>query len=188
MDTQRFHDDGRTLATFHDCILVECPLCHHCAQVVPLDTTLGVYGKPRRVTCHYCAYTRTWPTVASTSRQQWGKEATHAGQRRQVSTETWAALAQYGAKQPYGVLCDPFFSLPLYLQTECLGERLWAYNVEHLNVLESFIAAPLREMPRKKQTHPPMSMVQKLPRWMILAEHREAVLKGIERLRARLVE
>ncbi|MGI5171658.1 hypothetical protein ACQEU3_45665 [Spirillospora sp. CA-253888] len=34
---------------------------------------------------------------------------------------------------------------PLWLQRSCCGHVLWAYNVRHLDLLESYAAAKLRE-------------------------------------------
>ena len=43
-----------------------------------------------------------------------------------------------------GIL-DHFFGLPLWLQTSCCGQVLWAYNEAHLNFLESYVQSRLRE-------------------------------------------
>ncbi|MEW9532434.1 hypothetical protein AB0B72_28180, partial [Microbispora sp. NPDC049125] len=40
---------------------------------------------------------------------------------------------------------DPFFGLHLWLQTPCCGNVLWAYNIRHLDLLEGYIGADLRE-------------------------------------------
>ncbi|MFE0149927.1 hypothetical protein ACFWY5_22440 [Nonomuraea sp. NPDC059007] len=40
---------------------------------------------------------------------------------------------------------DPFFQRPVWLQASCCGHVLWAYNIRHLDLLEAFVAAKLRE-------------------------------------------
>lgn len=74
---------------------------------------------------------------------------------------------------------DPFFALPLWLQTPCCGHTLWALNLEHLDVLEAYIRAQLRE----KNPNSAYTMLEVLPRWMKSAKHRDEVLRAISRLR-----
>ncbi len=72
---------------------------------------------------------------------------------------------------------DPYFRHPLWLQTECCGETLWAYNRRHLAYLQEYVGAKLRDSGAPKRT-----LGNKLPKWMLLAKNRDDVLKGIERL------
>ena len=82
---------------------------------------------------------------------------------------------------------DWIFHYPLWLQTDCCGQTLWAYNLDHLNFLESYIAAKLRvgltasdanEIGYRNST-----LASRLPAWMIQAKNRDEVLKGIEKLK-----
>jgi hypothetical protein len=82
----------------------------------------------------------------------------------------------------YGVPVDPFFGLPLWLQTRCCGETLWALNLDHLNVLESYVGARLRE----KKPNSAYTMLEVLPRWMKAAGHRAEFLRATARLRESL--
>lgn len=79
----------------------------------------------------------------------------------------------------YGVSVDPFFKQPLWLQTACCGHTLWALNVEHLDALEGYIGAQLRE----KRLDLAYTMLDVLPAWMKAAKHREEVLRAVSRLR-----
>ena len=77
---------------------------------------------------------------------------------------------------------DWYFRQPVWLQTPCCGQTLWAYNEEHLNFLEEYIKADLREhMPNRNK-----SLASRLPGWMKDARNRADVLRGIERLRQKL--
>lgn len=76
---------------------------------------------------------------------------------------------------------DPCFGKPLWLQIPCCGEILWAYNSRHLNVLERFIAASVRE--NASWTN---GFVQRLPAWIKVGKNREKLLAGIARLKKRL--
>jgi hypothetical protein len=75
---------------------------------------------------------------------------------------------------------DPYFHLPVWLQIRCGEEQLWAYNHEHLALLEKHIKSGLRE--RKNVPVKNNSIGSRLPRWMTAAKNREAVLKGIHLL------
>ena len=87
---------------------------------------------------------------------------------------------------------DWYFRLPLWLQTPCCGKILWAYNREHLDFLESYVKAGLREsFPLKVyETGLVMwrnkSLASRLPTWMKRAKNRDEVLRGIERLRKKI--
>jgi hypothetical protein len=76
---------------------------------------------------------------------------------------------------------DWYYGLPLWLQTPCCGETLWAYNSAHLDYIERFVQATLRE-------ERPGTLASRLPSWMKSAKNRDEVLKCVGRLRARLPE
>lgn len=74
---------------------------------------------------------------------------------------------------------DWYFRLPLWLQTSCCGETLWAYNLKHLEILEKYVAAKLRERTKKGRN----SFLSKLPNWIKSAKNRREVLRAIEKLK-----
>ena len=79
---------------------------------------------------------------------------------------------------------DWYFRLPLGLQSPCCSQTLWAYNTEHLDFLERYFQADLRErLPNKNG-----SLASRLPAWMKRAQNRDEVLRGLETLRMRLHE
>jgi hypothetical protein len=80
---------------------------------------------------------------------------------------------------------DPYFQRPVWLQASCCGQVLWAYNVRHLDLLESYVAAKLRE---RGELVPwaPTSLVERLPTWLKAAKNRAEVLRTIRRLRSTL--
>ncbi|GAA0800450.1 hypothetical protein [Spirilliplanes yamanashiensis] len=69
----------------------------------------------------------------------------------------------------------------LWLVTRCRGGELWALNERHLDLLERYVGAGLRE-----RTAPGMSLVARLPAWIKAGRHRGDVLRGIARLRSML--
>ena len=77
---------------------------------------------------------------------------------------------------------DSRFGVPLWLRAECCGgQLLWANNEAHLDYLESYVGATLRERPDG-----PSGLSWYLPAWMKQAKHRDEVLRALGRLRASL--
>ncbi len=74
---------------------------------------------------------------------------------------------------------DWYFRLPLWLEISCCGERLWAYNLKHLEMLENYVAAKLRERTVKGRS----SFLSKLPKWIKSAKNRDEILRGIAKLK-----
>ncbi|MFD6071801.1 TFIIB-type zinc ribbon-containing protein [Amycolatopsis lurida] len=80
---------------------------------------------------------------------------------------------------------DPFFREPLWLRADCCGgHTLWAFHARHLDLIERFVGAKLRE--RGLGDRPGMSLIARLPAWMTTAQHRDEVLRTIAKLRATL--
>jgi hypothetical protein len=82
---------------------------------------------------------------------------------------------------------DWYFQLPLWLQTPCCGHVLWAFNLEHLSFLESYIEADhrtgLSDEEAKRLGIRNATLASRLPEWIIVAKHRTEVLKCIRKLR-----
>lgn len=75
-----------------------------------------------------------------------------------------------------------YAGLELWLQTPCRGRVLWAYDAEHLDFLERYVQASLREREPNRNG----SLASRLPAWMKNAKNREAVLACCATLRVRL--
>ena len=73
-----------------------------------------------------------------------------------------------------------YFNLSYWLQIECEGQILWAYNYEHLNFLKKHIGANLRE--RNGAPVFNSSIGSRLPRWMTSKKNRTKVLQCLEKL------
>lgn len=62
---------------------------------------------------------------------------------------------------------------------------IWAYNPEHLEQLEAWINAPLRQRrPHEQYGWSNASFFSRLPRWIKLAKNRAEVARALKRLRA----
>jgi hypothetical protein len=82
----------------------------------------------------------------------------------------------------FGAPVDPYFHLPLWLQIDCGGEILWAYNRRHLAYLKLFTNAKLRDSGPSGRRN----LSNKLPKWMGLAKNRTRILRAIHRLDKKL--
>jgi len=75
-----------------------------------------------------------------------------------------------------------FSGVTLWLKTSCCGNTLWEYNKEHLDFLENYVSANIREqLPNINR-----SLASRLPTWIKRAKNRESVLKCINKLRRKL--
>ncbi len=149
----RFKDPLTRVYAFIDHVLVRCPTCDACAVVLK-DTSAP---EPR----------------TGTPRTRRRLRCGACG----LSKDELTPMSLIGAP------VDPFYRLPLWLQANFRGHILWAYNVQHLDLLESYVAARLRE---RGPNPGPMSMLDRLPSWLKSAKNRDEILRTITRLRATL--
>lgn len=76
---------------------------------------------------------------------------------------------------------DPCFDVRLWLQTESQRGWIWAYNLEHLDLVRRFVQAPLREGIPWHDRGRKMTVVARLPSWMQEAKNHSEVLRTIAR-------
>lgn len=164
--TQKFKHKDVTLESFGSSFLVVCPKCEGRATVL----NRGDEAHPKiRLTCRVCGHSDDW-----------------------VCLNPGYCYSADSTKYQKGSVCiggavDWYFHLPLWLQTPCCGETLWAYNEEHLNFLENFVSASLREQEKDEQFGGSnRSLASRLPKWMQSAKNRERVLKRLAELRDKL--
>jgi len=74
--------------------------------------------------------------------------------------------------------------LSLFLQTDCGGHNLWAFNAEHLRFIRDYVAADHRVHARDENGWSNRSLANRLPKWMTSATNRTDVLRAIDRLAA----
>ncbi len=99
-----------------------------------------------------------------------------------------------GGAPPAAFLCigapiDWYFHYPVWLATACCGETLWAYNEAHLDYLQAYVSATLRERaapPQRTAAVRNTSLASRLPAWLSAAKNRARILAGIAKLRERL--
>ncbi|MFJ4791024.1 hypothetical protein [Streptomyces sp. NPDC088794] len=158
----RFRDPRHTADDFLGSIIVCCPGCAKAARVVPepgaYDPRAWLLFRPRRLVCRGCGLSRMWS----------GREVAPA-------------------RGSAGPVTDPYFGTPLWLQVETRHGWLWAYDLEHLDLISRFVQARLRERAPWYDTGRKMTLVARLPVWIKRAKNRDDVLRAIGRLRERAV-
>ena len=73
--------------------------------------------------------------------------------------------------------CDPFFHFMVWYDIPTTHAFIWAYNMEHLKVIERFIADKIRS--RNGLENKNKSIASRLPTWASSAKNREYLLKTI---------
>lgn len=164
----RFEDPLRTIESFGAHFLVTCPGCAQCAHVYRST----VDDADVRFVCPSCGRNKQWQGNRSIIYYRWGRDT-----------------------PPAGVLCigaplDWFFHYPVWLSTPCCGETCWAYNEDHLDFLESYVSASLRERAGAGRMAAARirnsSLASRLPSWLRATTNRERILAAITKLRERL--
>lgn len=78
---------------------------------------------------------------------------------------------------------DWYFQQPLWLQIECCGHTLWAFNLEHLLYIKDFVKAGIRKKTKdNKYGWMNKSLISRLPKWIKSGKNREEILKAIKKL------
>lgn len=101
------------------------------------------------------------------------------------SSSNWAEkeIKRYWLYEPV----DDYFHYPLWLQIPCCGQILWAYNLRHLDFIEQFVAAQIRQRkPDEKLGWSNQSLFSRLPKWIQSRKNRDEILKAIIKMRESL--
>lgn len=152
-ENDRFSENGEMIYDFGDEFLVVCPKCGGMAKVISVSITSEKLN-----------------SKLFASRNLICLNCIHR--------DTWQS-----GEIAVGGNFDWYFRLPLWLQISCCGKTLWAYNEKHLDFLENYVKAKLRE--RKPNTN--KSLASRLPQWIKSAKNRDEVLKTIEKLKDKFI-
>ena len=101
----------------------------------------------------------------------------HCGYHRERQTQ----VQFYGQKVQFRTSADFYFDTELWFQMPFKNSRFEAYNLEHLEYLERYVAATLRE--HKDRTG--FTLLEKLPKFYHEAKNREVSLRIIQRLKSK---
>ncbi|MGE3268988.1 MAG: hypothetical protein AB7P40_09590 [Chloroflexota bacterium] len=145
------------------------------------DASLPMYdGSPSLVECPRCR--ERAELVFQISPDNPSSRSYTAPPRVVCSRCSYAEVRNPGQPVTRDEAREPLTGLPLWLQTPCAGHVLWAWNSWHLDFLERYVSAGLRE----RTPNINVSLASRLPAWIKSAKNRDDVLKGIRRLRHRL--
>ncbi|NDV95526.1 hypothetical protein D0T84_11480 [Dysgonomonas sp. 521] len=185
---KRYTKSGRYYANYY---LVECPECHKPANVEKgiLNCPNCMAQKDANDNILYKAYIKRFCPYCGKDiyAEQSGfkvapKELSVTCSHCEATIEYSPNVASYrkinSLPQNSGLMKDPFFRLPLWLQGTVRGNLFWAYNREHLQEIKEFVESDLRE---RKWPYL-MTMTAKLPAFIKDAKNRSDVIKEIERL------
>ena len=159
-ESERFLDEGTRIYEFYDEFLVVCPKCEGMAKVI-IDQ-LEFEKLPKRKMDKY--------------------RNRFFAPRRLVCLNCLHRDFWKGNQIGVGSNVDWYFRLPLWLEISCCGTTLWAYNLKHLEMLEDYVGAKLRERTVKGRS----SFLSKLPKWIKSAKNRDEILKAIEKLKVKI--
>jgi hypothetical protein len=165
----RFRETRDDIYAFSDRILVKCPNCNSCAIVCSILDERGYCEGNRSATandldCHNLFAPHRFVCAACGATKDWTRTQVHGNSD--------------------GEPVDYYFQYPLWLQTPCCGHTIWAYNFSHLDLIEAFVSAKLRERrPDENYGWSNQSLYSRLPQWMKSRKNRSLVVKAIERIR-----
>ncbi len=159
-DGERFLDQGTRIYEFYDEFLVVCPKCEGKAKVIIDEAEFAKLSQRK--------------TEKFRNR--------FFAPRRLVCLNCLHRDLWKGTQIGVGGNVDWYFRLPLWLEISCCGTTLWAYNQKHLEMLEDYVGAKLRERTVKARS----SFLSKLPKWIKSAKNRDEILKAIGKLRGKL--
>ncbi|WP_312788949.1 hypothetical protein [Sphingobacterium sp.] len=104
--------------------------------------------------------------------------ACHYGKEKSTLTEIM------GIKVNVINSADAYFGAELWFQHPFKNDTFWAYNPAHLEYLEDYISAQLRE--HKERSH--FTLLEKLPKFYHEAKNREPLLKIIKKIKIDLLK
>lgn len=155
--TDRFADPGDTIySLMAGEVLVECPRCAGCASHRPLSSELKErdWFAPRRLVCMHCGLTREWHEKS-----------------------IYRCWRDSPAR-------DDYFQEILWVRGSFGSHEIWAYNWQHLDLIEKYVGAKHRLHVRDPEYGwANRSFVSRLPRWITSAKNRNDVLATIDCIR-----
>jgi len=78
---------------------------------------------------------------------------------------------------------DSYFQYPLWLKRSCCGHSLWVFNKRHLEFLEGYVGAELRERKKNESGWANSSLASRLPKWIKIAKNRIKIMAGLKKVR-----
>lgn len=198
---ERFQDENKFLGSFDYEILVKCPKCESKASVkreyekdckcgkcsVQIFECKNCFHKLEEPVRQYIAYGNPYCSncfekfefesqILNTKPEKYKTKCPHCSFQ-----EEWKPKIREILQLPSndGLKKDKWFNLTLWFQKEVDGNVFWAYNQDHIQYLERYIEAGLRE--RNSKMNYNSSLVSRLPKFVKSAKNREKLLKVLKK-------
>ncbi|TVX93785.1 hypothetical protein [Paenibacillus agilis] len=112
------------------------------------------------------------------------KCATVITEFQEVSTATDSCLRRLFICNHCGKIDEAMNEYQLWLKANCKGNILWAYNLKHLEYIENYVQAKLRESSRhEKLGWCNQGLFSRLPVWIKEKRNRNIILMTIKKLK-----
>ena len=139
------------------------------------DSDIYVFTKTFLVECPKCGACATVTDMSE------GEKAALFGEKRFVCTNCGASKTKkFTLFKIHHDGYEWYFGYPLYLKVPCCGQTLWAMNEDHLDFLQKYAEAKLRE---EGTQH---TLANRLPKWIKDAKNRDEILRCLKKLREKL--
>ncbi len=195
-DQERFADPGTILSELATHFIVHCPKCNGKALINPHEDTFRLtctscfhvekpghwYGSMTAYVSVKCRECRNLLTRTAAVDGQWKKLKMKCDQCGD-ECEYEAHLSKQSLHN--GLMTDPLFGLPLWLQKTVGDDLFWAYHYDHLSLLEQYVKAKLRERGVDNKGSKNSLMFSRLPTFITRAGNREEMLKLINELQVK---
>jgi len=195
-DQDRFADPGTILSELATHFIVHCPKCNGKALINPHEDTWRMtctscfhvekpghwYGSMTAYVSVKCRECRNLLKRTASVDGQWKKLKMKCEQCGD-ECEYEAHLSKHAIH--HGLMTDPVFGLPLWLQKNVGDDLFWAYHYDHLSLLEQYVRAKLRERGIDNKSSKNSLMFSRLPAFITKAGNREEILKLIRELQGK---
>lgn len=196
---ERFQDENKWLGSFGDMIDVKCPKCGLKAVVRRTFESQYYYNDKKVLECKNCHYSKKENSIKYIAyvdsyccnnvdkvifKSQIINEKPEViklkcpvcNKRKEFKPkiEEVFEFISDGNSQT-----ERWFNAELWYQTTMLGNVFWAYNMAHIDYLQRYIQADLRE--RNSKVNGGGTMIARLPIFVKEAKNRDKLLKIIEK-------
>ncbi|GIQ59896.1 hypothetical protein ACHRVW_19235 [Flavobacterium collinsii] len=199
---KRFQDENKFLESFLHEVLVQCPKCDakakvknklseeckcgHCYTKVleckhcfyKLDKPVYQYIAYGKAYCNQCYEKYEFKSqLLKEKPEKYKAKCPHCNFQEEWKPKIQEVLQNSNSND--GLVKEQWYNLPLWFQIEVDKHIFWAYNKQHMEYLERYIGAGLRE--RNPGMNFGSSLVSRLPKFVKEAKNREKLLKILEK-------
>ncbi|KIX19927.1 hypothetical protein SY27_15475 [Flavobacterium sp. 316] len=197
---ERFQDENKWLGNFEDIIDVKCPKCSAKAGVKRTYESKYLYRDTRILECKHCYFAQKGQmkkfkaivdTFCCNNEDKIKYESQILNEKPEKINLKCPICMEHKDFKPkieeitYGFNADvskqreSYFNCELWYQKQFDNAIFWAYNRDHIEYLERYIRADLRE--RNNDGSFNKTLVSRLPQFVKSAKNREKLLKSIEK-------